>query len=107
MAFIDAKTIDELPEILDDDVPSNAAYLAGSSSSTGHFRPGIPRRRGSGVVLEGLGQVISEINGETIRMLDPRGLQIIDDYLTVPRIDPTQDPDKLVFPVPSFYHLPF
>lgn len=72
-----------MPEILDDDVPANFDYLADAlqQGST------VPLASDRDPSRDGEGQVISDIDGETIRMLDPDGLQIIDDYLLVPRTD--------------------
>lgn len=72
-----------MPEILDDDVPSNFDYLA-DALQQGSTKPQTGR---AGAIPDSQGQVISDIEGETIRMLDPRGLQILDDYLAEPRVD--------------------
>lgn len=56
-------------DLLDDDLPINADYLA---------RPKARRPRDNT-------NVVSNIDGETIRILDPAGLRIIDDYLVPDR----------------------
>lgn len=84
-----------MPEYLDDDVPTNFDYLA-DALDQGSAPTRASRRSSSSQVPEGLGQIISDIEGETIRMLDPRGLQILDDFLAVPRIDPNDDPSGCV-----------
>lgn len=84
-----------MPEYLNDDVPTNFDYLADAlDQGTGPTRA--TRRSSSSQAPEGLGHVISDIEGETIRMLDPRGLQILDDFLAVPGIDHNDDPSRCV-----------
>lgn len=85
-AFRLASSVNELPEYVDDDVPTNLEYLAdalqqGSAPSTP------TRTQRSGIGSQSEGEVISDVGGETIRMFDLKGLQILDDYLTVPRTD--------------------
>lgn len=75
-----------MPEILDDDVPSNFDYLA-DALQQGSTTPTLGRPHAQ---LDTQGQIISDIDGETIRMLDPRGLQIIDGFLSEPRADSGQ-----------------
>lgn len=83
-AFHHAPALDDQLEYLDDDVPSNFDYLADALASG---TPVLTGRRAS-FTPDGVGSIVSDIEGETIRMLDPRGLQIVDDFLSVPRIDP-------------------
>ena len=83
MAFHRAAALDEDLVDMSDDVPANAAYLAGafnrvtSSTQSQHASANRPDQ----------GQIISDVDGETIRMLDPKGLKIIDDYLAQPNPD--------------------
>jgi len=73
-----------MPEILDDDVPSNFDYLADALQQQGSTTPTPGRSKAQ---PDAQGQLTSDIDGETIRMLDPRGLQIIDGFLSEPRAD--------------------
>lgn len=85
-AFDKVSELSDSPEYLKDDVPANVRYLAGPV-----------KKRGSTISAKApqsnqtLGQIISDIDGETIRMLDPRGLNIIDDFLQNPREDTSQE----------------
>ncbi|BGP20882.1 autophagy-related protein 2 [Rhodosporidiobolus nylandii] len=91
-AFERAPALQDLPEILDDDVPTNLDYLSEALNQTS--LPAKQHRRTSSLVdstrSEGQGHVVSDVDGETIRMLKPQGLDIIDDYLAQPR---AQKPD--------------
>ncbi|SCV67192.1 BQ2448_5838 [Microbotryum intermedium] len=86
-AFEHAQLLVDFPEILADDVPTNLAYLADAlqqapNSRTKKSREPVPGRRAS---PDRPGTIISNIDGETIRMLDPKGLRILHEYLAVPR----------------------
>ncbi|SGY39460.1 BQ5605_C003g02224 [Microbotryum silenes-dioicae] len=87
-AFEHAKLLVDYPEILADDVPTNLAYLADAlqqtPSSRGRQTPQ-PPSPGHKASTDRPGEIISDIDGETIRMLDPKGLRILDEYLAVPR----------------------
>ncbi|KAL8277733.1 hypothetical protein RQP46_009855 [Phenoliferia psychrophenolica] len=78
-AFGHAPQFHLTPEYLDDDVPSNVDYLGSTPSA----KPSRRARRNPND-----GQVISDIEGETIKMLDPKGLRILDGFLSEPRDDP-------------------
>ncbi|GAA6043292.1 hypothetical protein JCM8097_003040 [Rhodosporidiobolus ruineniae] len=87
-AFEHAPSVHDLPEILDDDVPSNIDYLADALNQTS-FKPR-NARRGSSSSTAGTkpqGELISEVDGETIRMLSPRGIEVVDDWFAVPRLN--------------------
>ncbi|GAA5939067.1 hypothetical protein JCM3775_002664 [Rhodotorula graminis] len=84
-AFEHAPSMHDLPEILDDDVPANLDYLADALNQTS-IRPS-PRRNSLGSSAKNQGELLSEVDGETIRMFAPRGLHIIDDWLAESRID--------------------
>lgn len=76
----------DAPEPHDDDVPTNLDYLADALNPTPPKWVKKPSNaRGHGANRQG--QIISDIDGETIQMLDPRGLRILDDYLAAPRAD--------------------
>ena len=68
-AFARQRADPTVADLLEDDLPINADYLAGPKP-----RPARDDRN-----------VVSNIDGETIRMLDPAGLHIIDDYLVPER----------------------
>ncbi|BGP35945.1 autophagy-related protein 2 [Rhodotorula toruloides] len=93
-AFEQAPPLHDLPEMLDDDVPANTTYISDA------LRRSIPRsaatkthqRTASSASLPAFGQadsaqLLSEIDGETIKTLVPEGLQIIDEWLAESRID--------------------
>ena len=40
------------------------------------------------------GIIIASIDGETIKVLDPRGIQIFDDFLAFPRTDSAEAIEK-------------
>lgn len=82
-AFTQASTIPDFPEYINDDVPSNQDYLSDAAS----IKSSLKTAQRSGTTS----QLISDIDGETIRMLDPKGLNIIDEYLALPRVDPLDD----------------
>ncbi|BGP20876.1 autophagy-related protein 2 [Rhodosporidiobolus nylandii] len=86
-AFERAPALQDLPEILDDDVPTNLDYLSEALNQTSHSPT--QHRRSSSLTdstrSEGQGHIISDVEGETIRLLKPQGLNIIDDYLAQPR----------------------
>ncbi|GAA5970372.1 hypothetical protein JCM11641_001685 [Rhodosporidiobolus odoratus] len=83
-AFERAPSVHDLPEILDDDVPTNLDYLADALNQTS-VRP--KNRRGSASAKDGRqGVLISEVDGEAIRMFKPKGLHVIDDWLTRPKV---------------------
>lgn len=76
---------DHAQEWIDDDVPTNAHYLSAGAPTT-------PIPTFSGVVdapqrtrQDKRGEVISDVGGETIRMLVPGGLNIVDGYMVLPR----------------------
>lgn len=73
-----------MPEYLDDDVPTNVDYLADALKQSA-----TPRRKVRRPAVDGL--VISDIEGETIKMFDPAGLRIFDGFLAEPREDPDDD----------------
>ncbi|GAA6002021.1 Atg2p [Rhodotorula paludigena] len=85
-AFERAAPINDLPEILDDDVPANIAYLADALNQT-NLRPS--HGRSGSLASKSEGELISDVDGETIRMFAPGGLQIVDEYLAEPRVDDT------------------
>ena len=91
-AFAQARAVPEAPEDLDDDVPTNLDYLAEAlqQGSTSPCAAG-PDRKSPG---DRAGVVISDVEGETIRMLDPKGIHILDDYLADPRVDPAQEAEQ-------------
>lgn len=74
-----------MPEYLDDDVPTNVDYLADALKQS--TMPPKARRTKKGSGAEGF--IISDIDGETIKMLDPAGLRILDGFLAEPRVDDT------------------
>jgi hypothetical protein len=78
----------EAPEDLDDDVPVNLDYLADAlgpiSTSSDKKKRAL---RGASYGTNRQRQIISDIDGETIQMLDSRGLRISDDYLVVPLVN--------------------
>ncbi|KAK4056087.1 autophagy- protein 2 [Microbotryomycetes sp. JL221] len=74
------------PVDLIDDVPSNTAYLSEQTSKRRTDRAAQPDLT-SGSRHGRAGQVISEVDGETITMMDPAGLQIVDDYLNISRLE--------------------
>ncbi|GAA6042716.1 hypothetical protein JCM8097_005543 [Rhodosporidiobolus ruineniae] len=87
-AFEHAPSVHDLPEILDDDVPSNIDYLADALNQTS-FKPR-NARRGSSSSTAGTkpqGELISEVDGETIRMLSPRGIEVVDNWFAIPRLN--------------------
>lgn len=84
-AFKQAAPLQDYPEILDDDVPTNLDYLVDALNQTS-MRPKGAGRGGSSS-SQAQGGLISEVDGETIRMLTPRGIEIVDDWLTVLRVD--------------------
>lgn len=89
MAFGHAPHVSDMPEYLDDDVPTNLDYLADALNA----RPGHVKGRRSESLPNGSpdGLVISDIDGETIKMLDPAGVRIRHGYLAEPRDDPDGD----------------
>ncbi|BGP04050.1 Autophagy-related protein 2 [Rhodotorula toruloides ATCC 204091] len=93
-AFEQAPPLHDLPEMLDDDVPANTTYISDA------LRRSTPRsaatkthhRTASSASLPAFGQadsaqLLSEIDGETIKTLVPGGLQIIEEWLAESRID--------------------
>lgn len=86
-AFDKALELSDSPEYLQDDVPANMKYLADP----------VKKKRASTSSAQALqstersGQIISDIDGETIKMLDPRGLNIIEDFLQNPREDAARE----------------
>lgn len=75
----------DFPEILDDDVPANLEYLADALNQTS-VRPSA-RRSSLSSSTKAEGELLSEVDGETIRMFAPRGLQIVDEWLAESRVD--------------------
>ncbi|GAA5851925.1 hypothetical protein JCM8547_000101 [Rhodosporidiobolus lusitaniae] len=101
-AFEHAPALQDYPEILDDDVPTNLDYLADALNQT-NLKPKKHGRVGSGVSFgggDGQGEPLSEVDGETIRMLSPKGLEIVDEYLAESRVHLTDH--EGVFPAPPF-----
>lgn len=84
-AFQRASPVDDYPEALDDDVPTNLAYLT-EALQQDVSSPVAPQ-----IEADRAGQIISDVDGETIRLLDSEGLHIIEDYFNVPRLDPARD----------------
>lgn len=86
-AFLQAPTLADPPEMLrESDVPQNERFLASGEKrssrrgeSTSHYRLHDPDARSS--------EVISDLDGEVIRMHDPKGLDFKPGYLRVPRSD--------------------
>lgn len=84
-AFQQAQSIHDLPEILDDDVPTNFDYLTDALHTHGSRTTEFRDRKGA--MSDAAGVLISEIEGETIRMLHPQGIVILDNYLAYPRAE--------------------
>jgi len=91
--------VHDLPEILDDDVPANLDYLADALNQTS-VRPSA-RRNSLESSAKNQGELLSEVDGETIRMFAPRGLHIIDDWLAESRVDDTDYSCVSVSPSPA------
>jgi autophagy-related protein 2 len=76
-------------DMIDDDVPSNIEYLGSgpshpqSRSSKARAKHDPTSNRHASSDLE---QVISDIDGETIRLFNPKGLRILDGYYKTPRL---------------------
>ncbi|GAA6057188.1 hypothetical protein JCM3770_004368 [Rhodotorula araucariae] len=83
-AFERAPSLHDLPEILDDDVPANIDYLADALNQTSVRSTS--RRDSAGSLPKNDGELISEVDGETIRMFASEGLQIVDEWLAEPRV---------------------
>lgn len=85
-AFNRAPTFEDSPIKLDDDVPVNGDYLA---EALRHTRPSRiaphPMRLKQG---ESHG-IVSDVGGETIKMMAPDGLQIVDGWLDHARVEET------------------
>lgn len=81
-AFEHAPALDDNLESLDDDVPTNLAYLSDALQTpvASNYEPAV-------LEADRSGQVISDIDGETIRILDPKGLVIMDDYFAIPHLE--------------------
>ncbi|GAA5949417.1 hypothetical protein JCM21900_004056 [Sporobolomyces salmonicolor] len=88
-AFDRAPSVHDLPEILTDDVPTNLDYLAEALAQQGSTQPVSRRAESSTSYSEGQEEVVSDVDGETIKMLHPKGLQIVDEWLAEPRWDET------------------
>ncbi|GAA5828512.1 hypothetical protein JCM11251_000826 [Rhodosporidiobolus azoricus] len=92
-AFEHAPALHDMPEILDDDVPTNLDYLADGLNQTS-MRPK-KHRRGASSISSSLsgsdapaqGELISDVDGETIRMLSRTGIAIVDEWLAEPRVE--------------------
>ncbi|BGP44040.1 autophagy-related protein 2 [Rhodotorula kratochvilovae] len=84
-AFERAPSLHDLPEILDDDVPANLDYLSEALNQTS-IRP-TGRRDSAGSLAKSEGELLSEVDGETIRMFAAKGLQIVDEWLAEARVD--------------------
>lgn len=84
-AFEQAPPLQDYPEILDDDVPTNLDYLADALNQT--LRRPKPHGRGGSSSSQAQGVLISEVDGETIRMLRPKGIEIVDEWLSESRVD--------------------
>ncbi|GAA5939457.1 hypothetical protein JCM1841_000108 [Sporobolomyces salmonicolor] len=88
-AFDRAPSVHDLPEILTDDVPTNLDYLAEALAQQGSTQPVSRRAESSTSYSEGQEEIVSDVDGETIKMLHPKGLQIVDEWLAEPRWDET------------------
>ncbi|CDR48494.1 hypothetical protein NBRC10512_002153 [Rhodotorula toruloides] len=93
-AFEQAPPMHDLPELLDDDVPANTTYISDAllRSTSQSAAAKAHQRTASSASLPAFGQadsaqLLSEIDGETIKTLVPEGLQIIDEWLAESRID--------------------
>ncbi|KAK4698881.1 autophagy-related protein 2, partial [Phenoliferia sp. Uapishka_3] len=91
-AFGHAPEFQDMPEYLDDDVPTNVDYLADALKQTSTRPKGRRSESTQGTASDGL--IISDIEGETIKMLDPAGLRILDGFLAEPREDPDNDSES-------------
>ncbi|GAA5909588.1 hypothetical protein JCM6882_003464 [Rhodosporidiobolus microsporus] len=92
-AFERAPALHDMPEILDDDVPTNLDYLADALNQTS-MRPKKHRQGASSISSsfsgsdgQAQGELISDVDGETIRMLSPRGIEIVDEWLAEPKVE--------------------
>ncbi|KAH8920952.1 hypothetical protein BT69DRAFT_1283572 [Atractiella rhizophila] len=81
-AFVNAPLFDDEPDFLPDNIPSNLEYLLNARR----------QRRADQTPSEILGSsihpqetVISNIEGETIKMLDAGGINLIEDYFRTPK----------------------
>ena len=72
-AFIAARAIANAPDMIEDDLPSNTAYLTGSKSG----------QMLDSQILDST--LISDVAGETIRLFEPTGLDIRDNHMTTAR----------------------
>ncbi|BGP28124.1 autophagy-related protein 2 [Rhodotorula toruloides] len=93
-AFEKASPLDDLPEMLDDDVPTNTTYITDAlrRPSSRPVAMGAGQRTTSSASLPAFGHaesahLLSEIDGETIKTLVPGGLQIIDEWLCESRVE--------------------
>lgn len=78
--------LSDLPDLLEDDLPTNYAFMrAGVAGEGGPLR------------AKGRGELISDVNGETIRLFKPEGIVYRDGWLDVARTD-----DENNFPFVSF-----
>lgn len=84
-AFERAPPLEDSPIQLDDDVPLNEDYLADALRQPGPFlaRPpaALPRR-----ASRENDSTLSDVDGETIKMLAPDGLRIVDGWLDEARV---------------------
>ncbi|GAA5872746.1 hypothetical protein JCM3774_005049 [Rhodotorula dairenensis] len=87
-AFERARHLEDSPIPLDDDVPVNEDYLADALRQAGPSRARPPARLRQRASREDV-SIISDVDGETIKMLAPDGLQIVDGWLEEPRVEET------------------
>ncbi|GAA6061503.1 hypothetical protein JCM10212_000207 [Sporobolomyces blumeae] len=89
-AFEQAPSVHDLPEVMSDDVPANLDYLAEALATQGSTN-GSSRgpRRSDASLRGGPGRISEDVDGETVRMLTPQGIKIVDDWLAEPKYDET------------------
>ncbi|KAM0747389.1 hypothetical protein T439DRAFT_100263 [Meredithblackwellia eburnea MCA 4105] len=96
-AFGQAPHIHDNPDYLDDDVPTNYDYLAEALQPKASSSSRTKQRFETGAGISADGTIISDIDGETIKMLDPAGLRILDDFL----VEPREDLESVISQTPS------
>jgi hypothetical protein len=85
-AFNRAPTFEDSPIKLDDDVPVNGDYLAEALRQT---RPSRTAPHPIRLKQSESHAIVSDVDGETIKMLAPDGLQIVDGWLDHARVEET------------------
>jgi autophagy-related protein 2 len=98
-AFSGARAVASPADFVDDDVPYNLSYL--NKPSRSHRRTGSTKKQASAATERLWDQfepeTISDIDGETIRMLEPTGLVIVEDYLSCSREEDKIGPKYVFF----------